>query len=104
MSNIIQSKNTIKNKASQVLIVDDMPINRMILSSLLAANCIYSDQAESGAKCLELCNTKDYNLILLDHRMPDLDGVDTLVKLKELFESRKKQAPEKAPESISSIF
>ena len=81
------------NKSSRVLIVDDMPINRMVLSSLLAAQGVMSDQAESGAECIELCEEKDYDLVLLDHRMPDLDGVDTLVRLKEIFKSREKEIP-----------
>ncbi len=82
-----------ENKASRVLIVDDMPINRMILSSLLATNGVLSDQVESGQECLDLCAEKDYDLILLDHRMPDLDGVDTLVRLKELFEKSGRSVP-----------
>ena len=32
-------------------------------------------------------------IVLLDHRMPELDGVDTLVRLKELFKERGKDVP-----------
>lgn len=79
--------------ASHVLIVDDLPVNRMILSSLLASRGVISDQAESGLKCLELCRENDYDLILLDHRMPDLDGVDTLTRLKGIFKERNSAVP-----------
>ena len=78
---------------SRVLIVDDMPINRMVIASLLAANGVMSDLAESGLKCLELCEKQDYDLILLDHRMPDFDGVDTLVALKELYSKKGRSVP-----------
>ena len=81
------------NKASRVLIVDDMPINRIILASLLASNGINSDQVETGQECLELCRKKEYDLILLDHRMPELDGVDTLVQLKQIFEEKGRKIP-----------
>lgn len=81
------------NKASRVLIVDDMAVNRMILSSLLSSNGVLSDQVESGAECLLMCEKKDYDLILLDHRMPDLDGVDTLLQLKELFKKKNREVP-----------
>ncbi len=82
-----------EKKASRVLIVDDMPINRMILSSLLATSGVLSDQAEGGRECLSLCEKKDYDLILLDHRMPEPDGVDTLVALKELFSKKGRTVP-----------
>ncbi len=77
----------------RVLIVDDMQINRIVLASILATHGIMSDQAESGMECISLCEKNDYDLVLLDHRMPELDGVDTLVRLKELFGERKKEVP-----------
>ena len=81
------------NTAFRVLIVDDMSVNRIVLSSILATQGILSDQAESGKECLELCGENDYDLILLDHRMPDMDGVDTLVELKNLFSARGRDVP-----------
>ncbi len=80
-------------RKSRVLIVDDMQINRIVLASILATHGIMSDQAQSGIECIELCEKYDYDLVLLDHRMPELDGVDTLVRLKELFQERKKDVP-----------
>ncbi|MCR4907573.1 MAG: response regulator [Lachnospiraceae bacterium] len=82
-----------KNRASRVLIVDDMPINRMILASILASSNVCSDQAESGEECIRLCEKNDYDLILLDHRMPETDGVDTLVRLKEIFRDKGREVP-----------
>ena len=82
-----------KKQASRVLIVDDMPINRIILSSLLASNGVESDMAEGGAQCVRMCAENDYDLILLDHRMPDVDGVDTLLKLKEMFRKAGREVP-----------
>ena len=81
------------SKISRVLIVDDMTINRLVLSSVLGAHGIISDQAESGFECIEHCEENDYDLILLDHRMPDMDGVETLVKLKELFKEKGTDTP-----------
>ncbi|WP_081669091.1 response regulator [Butyrivibrio sp. VCB2001] len=82
-----------ENNKSRVLIVDDMRINRIVLASILATHGITSDQAESGIECIDLCKANDYDLVLLDHRMPELDGVDTLVRLKEMFKERGKDVP-----------
>ena len=82
-----------ENKSSRVLIVDDMLANRIILASLLASSGVASDQVATGKECLQLCSEKDYDLILLDHRMPDLDGIDTFIRLKEIFENKKRSVP-----------
>lgn len=76
-----------------MLIVDDMRINRIVLASILATHGITSDQAENGMECIKLCRENDYDLVLLDHRMPELDGVDTLVRLKEMFKERGRDVP-----------
>ncbi len=80
-------------KQSRVLIVDDMRVNRMILSSLLVSNGVLADLAESGEECLALCRENKYDLILLDHRMPGIDGVDTFVQLKEIFKEQGREVP-----------
>ena len=82
-----------EKESSRVIIVDDMVINRMIISSLLAGNGIKADQAESGRECIELCKKNNYDLILLDHRMPKFDGVDTLVALKDIFKDKGRDVP-----------
>ncbi len=81
------------NPLPRVLIVDDMRVNRTILSSLLASSGVASDLATSGRECLDLCRENTYDLILLDHRMPDMDGIDTLVRLKEMFREQGKEIP-----------
>ncbi len=70
---------------ARVLIVDDMPVNNAILSSILSNMGVSCDLAQSGPECLELCRKTVYDLILLDHRMPGMDGVETLSRLKDIF-------------------
>lgn len=81
------------NTGSRVLIVDDMRVNCMILSSMLYSHGVSSDMAESGRECIELFKKNHYDLILMDHRMPDIDGVDTFVQLKSLFEENGREVP-----------
>ena len=45
---------------AKILIVDDMQVNRIILSSALSAMGVSCDLAESGQKCLELCRENTY--------------------------------------------
>lgn len=80
-------------KSTKVLIVDDVPINCMILSSLLASNGVSSDIASGGRECLAMFQKNRYDLILLDHRMPEIDGVDTLMQLKEIFRKTGRAVP-----------
>ena len=68
---------------AKILAVDDMPMNLSVLSGLLKPTGIQIDTADSGAKCLELAENNQYDLIFLDHRMPEMDGVETLKRMKE---------------------
>ena len=78
---------------AKILIVDDMQVNRIILSSALSAMGVSCDLAESGQKCLEFCRENTYDLILLDHHMPDFDGIETLEELKQIFMHTGKETP-----------
>ncbi len=70
---------------ARILVVDDAPMNLAVISGLLKRTKIVVDTAESGAKCLELFGKKHYDLVFLDHMMPEMDGLETLAKLRELY-------------------
>ena len=72
----------------RALIVDDAYINRTLLASQLASFGVSSDEAENGLECVELCTNNTYDLIFLDQRMPELDGADTLARLKDIFKEK----------------
>lgn len=63
---------------AQVLVVDDNQVNLSLLRSLLKRTKIKVDLAKSGRQCLDFTKKKKYDIILMDHMMPDLDGVATL--------------------------
>ena len=70
------------NEQSTILIVDDMTTNILILSDLLKND--YSIKvAKTGAKAIEIANTQDIDLILLDIEMPELNGYEVCKILKE---------------------
>lgn len=68
---------------ANVLVVDDNQMNREVIIALLKKTKIHFDQADGGLSCLEKTQKEKYDLILLDHMMPDLDGIKTLHKMRE---------------------
>lgn len=67
---------------AKVLLVDDNAMNLTLMKALLKRTQMEVDTAASGKECLELTKRKKYHIILMDHMMPGMDGVETLHKLK----------------------
>ncbi len=63
---------------ARVLVVDDNKMNLKVMQALLKRSQVQLDLASSGTECLEMTKTKKYDLILMDHMMPEPDGVQTL--------------------------
>ena len=66
----------------RVLVVDDSKVNVKLAQRLLAPYNLVIDTALSGNECLELVKNNKYDMIFLDHMMPEMDGVTTLKFLK----------------------
>ena len=66
-----------------ILVIDDSPVNIMVVKGLLKQTEIKVEQALSGREGIELCAKNKYDLILLDHMMPGMDGIETLHRLKD---------------------
>lgn len=60
----------------KVLIVDDNMINRKVARSFLKNYAFDLTEAESGPESIELVRANRYDLIFMDHMMPDMDGVE----------------------------
>ncbi|MCI9337248.1 MAG: DegV family EDD domain-containing protein [Lachnospiraceae bacterium] len=63
---------------AHVLVVDDNEMNLMVVSKLLSDTKIQIDTASSGAECLKLTQYQHYDCILMDHLMPEMDGIECL--------------------------
>ena len=61
---------------AQVLLVDDNAINLMVAEGLLKPLQMQIDKASGGRQAVEMIEKKRYDLILMDHMMPELDGVE----------------------------
>ena len=66
----------------RVLVVDDSKVNVKLAQRLLAPYNLLVDTALSGNECLEMVKTTQYDMIFLDHMMPEMDGITTLKFLK----------------------
>lgn len=68
----------------KVLVVDDVPMNCKVFCGFLKGTGIRIDCAMSGKEALEKCQSKKYDLIFMDHRMPVMDGVECFHVLREM--------------------
>jgi len=73
-----------------ILVVDDTEMNLEVMKGLLKQTEIGIDTAISGFECLEKVKEKRYDIIFLDHRMPEMDGIETIKKLKAMDEKESK--------------
>ncbi|MBO4809646.1 MAG: response regulator [Lachnospiraceae bacterium] len=78
---------------AKILVVDDIRVNLEVIIGLLKQTKVQVDTAQSGGACLEAVMHKKYDLILMDHMMPEMDGVETLWMLKKTQDNLSKDAP-----------
>lgn len=63
---------------AHILLVDDNALNRKVVASLLKESRMTIDEAGDGEECIHMLEKHSYDLIFLDHMMPNMDGVATL--------------------------
>ncbi|MDD6572167.1 MAG: response regulator [Thermoflexaceae bacterium] len=68
----------------RVLVVDDEPMNLMVAEGIFGDYQMSVTKAESGRQAIELCEKEDFDLIFLDHMMPEMDGVETLKRIRKI--------------------
>jgi len=68
----------------KVLVVDDIPDNLHVARGLLAPYGLQVDTAVSGREAVEKAQSRDYDLIFMDHMMPEMDGVEAATAIRLL--------------------
>ncbi len=68
---------------ADILVVDDTAMNLTVVKGLLKKTKMNIDTAESGMECLKKTAAKKYDIIFLDHMMPEMDGIETLQEMKK---------------------
>ena len=90
--NVIDNQNTLVNKVlnndedngNVLLVVDDNNVNLKVASRMLKEFNFEIETAHSGFECLEKVKDHKYNLIFMDIMMPEMNGVETMQKLKSI--------------------
>lgn len=78
---------TIDASGKKILAVDDNRVNLMVIKGLLKPTNADVVLCKSGCECLEIIKKVHFDIILLDHMMPAMDGIETLERAKSLEES-----------------
>ncbi len=78
---------------AKILVVDDNEINLSVSRSLLKKTQVQITDCKSGIECLSLMKKEHYDVILLDHMMPEMDGIETLKRSKEMEDNLCEKTP-----------
>ena len=75
---------------ARILVVDDNVINITIAEGLLKPLNVYCDSALSGMEAIDKLKAESYDIILMDHMMPEMDGIETTHVIRESIPSADK--------------
>lgn len=78
---------------ARILIVDDVELNLKVLKGLLKETQMEIDTATSGEACIEMMKKNRYQLLFLDHMMPQMDGIETLKRLRSSSNTLNQDTP-----------
>ena len=77
-----EERNILNGSSLQILAVDDTRMNLIVVKKLLRDTGAVIDTAESGMEALEMTAKNRYDVILMDHQMPEMDGIECLHRIR----------------------
>ena len=75
---------------AKILVVDDNETNLKVTTGLLKRYGVQADTADSGFAAIEQIANQEYDIVFLDHMMPEMDGVETMYKIREMEDGKYK--------------
>lgn len=78
---------------SRVLVVDDNPINLLVMEKLLKGYGLQVTSASSGREALEKIKTMEYGMVFMDHLMPEMNGIEVLHAIRSMEGEYYKKVP-----------
>ena len=77
---------------AKMLVVDDINTNLKVAEGLLAPYRAKVDTCESGPEAIELVKVNNYDILFMDHMMPEMDGIEATAIIREWEEKNPKQS------------
>ncbi len=68
----------------RALVVDDEPMNRMVAEGIFKEYQMQVVTVGSGREAIEMCRNEEFDILFIDHMMPEMDGVETLKQIRKL--------------------
>ena len=84
---------TFKAPEAKVLVVDDIKVNVKVFMGLLKQTEVKVEGAYSGIEAVEKCECNDYDVIYMDHMMPEMDGIEAMRRIRTSENGRNKKTP-----------
>ena len=81
---VAESKVSVCAPDAKVLVVDDNSVNLNVACGLLGLYKISAETASSGSQAIDMAQKTRFDIIFMDHRMPEMDGIETTGKIREL--------------------
>ena len=78
---------------AKVLLVDDNTMNHVVVKNLLKQTKVNIKSVKSGQECIECAREESFDIILLDHMMPGMNGIETLNFLNTMEDNQCKGIP-----------
>ncbi len=72
----------------KALVVDDEPMNLVVATSLFKDYGIICDTAESGKEAIEKYDAGNYEVVFMDHMMPEMDGVEAMKRIRQVADAK----------------
>jgi signal transduction histidine kinase/ActR/RegA family two-component response regulator len=73
--------------SARVLVVDDVITNLKVAQGLMAPYSMVIDTCQSGAQAIELIKKNSYDLVFMDHMMPEMDGIEAVQLIRLIGDS-----------------
>ena len=89
----MESVEPVHTKDACALVVDDVPMNLLVAKGLLKYTGIETDTADSGRQALSMVCRRKYDIIFMDHVMPEMDGIACLHQMLELKNNQNTGTP-----------
>ena len=90
---VMKKAKAFTTKDTKILVVDDNIMNLKVMEGILGKYKISVVTANSGKAALQVIEEKDFDLVLMDHMMPEMDGIETLHRIRAMMGNYYRNVP-----------